>query len=128
MIFEHDAAYWGEDAKLEFAVTVEHRMHQLDLSRKDLAKRMGNSPAYVTKILRGDSNPTIESMARIAHALNARLHLHIAAESSGVRWFESIPSRNETKNIGTLWAKSASNPAAETQYDHHSTATVQHAL
>lgn len=95
MICDHDAAYWAEDAKIEFAVAVERRMEALGLSRRGLADAIESSPAYITKLLRGDANLTIESMAKVSHALGARLHIHIAPEESSVRWLEVLPVSKE---------------------------------
>lgn len=102
MIFEHDASYWSEDAKIEYAVATERRMGQLGVSRKELAGRIGSSPAYITKLLRGDANLTIESMAKVAHALGGRLHIHIAPENSSVRWFEVIDNDRKRENKQAL--------------------------
>jgi transcriptional regulator with XRE-family HTH domain len=40
-------------------------------------RRLGTSPAYITKLLRGTFNPTLETIARIAIALDAQLHLSL---------------------------------------------------
>ncbi len=53
------------------------RMEARDMSRVELANALGASPAYVTKILRGDVNFTLESMAKIAHAVGGRLRVSI---------------------------------------------------
>ncbi len=111
MIFEQDASYWTEDAKIEFAVDVERKMQQLGLQRKDLAERIESSPAYVTKLLRGDANLTIESMAKVAYALGGRLSIHIAHVGSRTKWLDVIenPRRNQ---LSDAWV------AAEKQTEH----------
>jgi transcriptional regulator with XRE-family HTH domain len=38
-----------------------------------LAEKIGSSPAYVTKILRGETNFTLDSMVKIATALGCEL-------------------------------------------------------
>jgi transcriptional regulator with XRE-family HTH domain len=55
------------------------RMERLGVSRSELARRLGTSPAYVTKILRGDTNFTLSSLAKIAEALGSRVELRLAA-------------------------------------------------
>jgi transcriptional regulator with XRE-family HTH domain len=50
-------------------------MEQRGISRSELARRLGASPAYVTKILRGDANFTLASLAKLAAALGAELEI-----------------------------------------------------
>lgn len=52
---EHED-YRVELAILEVTEEVARCMDELDISRAELARRLGTSPAYVTKILRGDAN------------------------------------------------------------------------
>jgi len=72
---EQQDSYWVEGSKIEFAEQMLARMDTLKISRKELACRLGTSPAYVTKILRGSANFTLELMVRIAQVLNCELKL-----------------------------------------------------
>ena len=83
-------SFWVERAALEFTVDIARLMKQGRLSKADLARRLGTSPAYVTKILRGDANFTIDSMVRLVRAVEGRLHIHVADEDRRVRWFDII--------------------------------------
>jgi transcriptional regulator with XRE-family HTH domain len=60
----------AESVKVEFAVDLDNAITSQGLTRKEISKRMGTSPAWVTKVLRGDVNLTIESMAKLAEAVN----------------------------------------------------------
>jgi transcriptional regulator with XRE-family HTH domain len=97
-----------EEAKIDFALCVERRMKHLGLSKAALAQRLATSPAYVTKILRGDANLTIKTMVELAHAVDGTLHLHIAPRQANVRWFEvfqSPPAETaEQIDAGQAWA------------------------
>ena len=73
-----DPEYLAEAAKNFFAVSLERRMQQQGLSKADLARRLETSPAYITKILRGDTNLTIRSMVDLARAVDSALHIHLA--------------------------------------------------
>lgn len=86
---EASPEYAAQQAKLDFAVALERRMQHLGVHRAELARRLGTSAAAVTTALRGDANLTLERMARMAHALEATVHVHVAPRSSGVKWFES---------------------------------------
>lgn len=76
--FEQDSEYWAEGMKLEFAEEVIRLMSERKMSRADLARKLGTSPAYVTKILHWTANLTLVSMAKIALALDARVSLSLA--------------------------------------------------
>lgn len=78
--------YQQEAAKLEFALQISARMDELSVSRADLAAAIGHSPAYVTKVLRGDNNLTIETMVELCHILGGRLHFKIADDDQRIRW------------------------------------------
>ncbi|MDR2174922.1 MAG: helix-turn-helix transcriptional regulator [Synergistaceae bacterium] len=61
--------YWAELAKLDFAVELNSKMEEQKLSRTELAKKVSVSKAYISKILGGYANFTIESMSKLAFAL-----------------------------------------------------------
>lgn len=46
-----------------------------EMSRADLARLMGVSPAYISRLLNGSPNLTIHTLARVAHALNLDLEV-----------------------------------------------------
>src|SRR5574344_1087969 len=77
---EQQDEYWVEGAKIEFAEQMLAQMEAQNISRTDLATRLGTSSAYVTKILRGSTNFTLESMVSIARALNCELCTHLKAK------------------------------------------------
>jgi transcriptional regulator with XRE-family HTH domain len=80
--------YAAEQAKLDFAVALDRRMLQLKVNRAELARRLGTSAAAVTMALRGDANLTLDRMARMAHALEALVNVHVAPQTASVKWFE----------------------------------------
>ena len=54
------------------------------LTRSALAEKIGSSPAYVTKILKGETNFTLDSMAKDANALNCELTIGLQPFASSV--------------------------------------------
>ena len=70
-------SYWVEQAKLDFAVLLEQRRRAASMSLSELAKKIGTSAAYISKIFRGDSNLTIESMVKLARATGGQLDIRI---------------------------------------------------
>lgn len=65
--------YNHEGAVLYFTASMLARMKELGITRSDLAKKMGVSRAYISRVLQGTTNFTLESMVKIAIALKAEL-------------------------------------------------------
>ncbi len=49
------------------------RMEKLGLTQKMLAERMGCSQQYVSKVLRGRENLSLETLCKIENALNLQI-------------------------------------------------------
>jgi len=81
MEFDNDPDYWAEGLKLDFAEEVGRLMEEQKVSRAELARRLGTSPAYVTKILHWTANLTLTSMSKIALAFGSRVHLSLAPKN-----------------------------------------------
>lgn len=79
-----------EKAKLEFVRGISRVMEHKDINNAELARRIDSSPSYVTKVMRGDCNFTMDSMVKIAHALGGSLHIHVADSRADVRWVEAF--------------------------------------
>lgn len=62
--------YKVESAWLEFTEKMIEHMEQQHITRAMLAARLGTSRPYVTKLLSGESNLTLESMVKVADALD----------------------------------------------------------
>ena len=73
---EHED-YWVAGAILEFTEDVVREMERQGMTRTALAQRLGATPAYVTKLLRGKVNFTLATMVRLARALNAEIHVQL---------------------------------------------------
>lgn len=76
-------AYRAEGASIRFTEELIARMKASGLTRSALAAKIGSSPAYVTKILRGDSNFTLDSMVKIADALGCDLIIGLQPQLAG---------------------------------------------
>lgn len=80
---EHDD-YWLAGAILEFTEEVVREMDRQGISRTELARRLGSTPAYVTKILRGKVNFTLGTMVKLARALSSEVHVQLIGPSKAV--------------------------------------------
>jgi DNA-binding phage protein len=82
--------YCLEEAKLEFVAGLTRLMARNGFTNTKLAEQLQTSNAYITKVLRGDTNFTIESMVKLTHALGGKLHIHVAESDANVRWLEHM--------------------------------------
>jgi transcriptional regulator with XRE-family HTH domain len=98
---ERHQDYWVAGVILEFTESMVREMARQRLTRKALAKRLGATPAYVTRILRGEVNFTLATMVRISHSLGADLHIRLASGSH----------RHAAQAIGEPTRAPASGPA-----------------
>lgn len=87
---KHRDTYWIEHTKLDFSIALERQRRRAGLSYTDLAKTLGTSAAYISKVFRGDANLTIESLVKLTRAVDGQLHLEITGNADGLRWFHVI--------------------------------------
>lgn len=84
---EKSPSYWMQVALLEFLQSLAAmRATRGDLSKKDLAKLVGVSPPTLSRWLNGNENITISTMCRLATALGAAVHIHVADNKEKGRW------------------------------------------
>lgn len=79
---EQKDSFWVESAKLAFAVELHKRCRAAGISNAQLAKKLGTSPAYITKVFRGDTNFTIETMVKLARAACSSLEVKLVDPST----------------------------------------------
>lgn len=63
--------------KVEISERIYAAMKQQGTSNAELARRLGKSRAYVTKLLRGTTNFTLESLVRIGWALSCEVEFEL---------------------------------------------------
>ena len=80
--------YRKESVILDFTEDLIARMDDLKLSRSELARKLDVSPAYVTQILRGSANFTLDSMVKIANAVGCELSTHLTPCDREAIWIE----------------------------------------
>ncbi|HEV7683114.1 MAG TPA: helix-turn-helix transcriptional regulator [Pyrinomonadaceae bacterium] len=64
-----------EGAKFDVSEHIFSMMERQGVSKAKLARRMGKSRPYVTRMLQGNANFTLESLVKIARALECRLDI-----------------------------------------------------
>jgi cyanate lyase len=70
-------AYQVDRLKVEISERIYNVMKEQGVSNAELARRLGKSRAYVTKLLRGTTNFTLESLVRIGRALSCEVQLEL---------------------------------------------------
>lgn len=84
------AEYEVAEIAQDFAVGLDEALIDADMTRSALAEQVGCSPSYITKVLRGDANFTIETMVKLTRAVGYKVHLHMARRDHHVAWREVI--------------------------------------
>lgn len=85
---ESTPAYQAEKLAVAFLAELNAFMQAHDVSNAELARRANVSPAYITKVFRGPSNLSIETLTKLADAVGCKVHLHLANHDADVRWFD----------------------------------------
>ena len=63
----------GSDIRKNIAMLMLDRMEELGMSQKQLAEKMNCSPQYISKVLRGQENLSLETLTKIENALEISL-------------------------------------------------------
>ncbi|HKI03633.1 MAG TPA: helix-turn-helix transcriptional regulator [Thermoanaerobaculia bacterium] len=90
---ESSPGYRHEVAVVEFTEDLCRLMDEQKVTRAELARRMGTSRAYITRLLGGNANYTLATMVKLATALEGALHVHIADQRAVTRWHDEIPGQ-----------------------------------
>lgn len=69
---------------MDFTGEVVDRMRRNNITKAELAKRLKTSAAFVTKLLSGENNFTIETMVKVALALDAEVQIRLPAKGSSL--------------------------------------------
>ena len=85
--------YWTEKAIIEYTEEMVSQMAKQEVSRTELARRLGKNPAFVTKLLRGNNNFTFDTVVRIARALEMEFVPHMKPVGWQTRWLDCSPTK-----------------------------------
>jgi transcriptional regulator with XRE-family HTH domain len=77
--------YWIASLILDFTEGLHKMMEVNGVSRSELARRLGVSPAYITKVLRGNVNFTLDSMVRLVRAAGGDVSLQVTPKAQKKR-------------------------------------------
>jgi len=98
IIFEREAI------ELEVADKLFEAMQENNLSKAEFARKIGKSKAYVTRLLRGDYNLTIGSLAELAYMLGAKVEISFVPQKKmsgkNVIRFQAKSKRAAARGLG----------------------------
>src|SRR5262245_48124236 len=80
-----DVDYWSEAALLSFTEDLLNLMGD-DVTQAELARRVGVSRGYISRVFRGVENLTLETMTKLAIAVGGSVRLHVAPQDQVTRW------------------------------------------
>ncbi len=75
-----ERAYAREDFVYNVTEDILVALEDLDVSKKELARRLGKSRSYITQILSGSRNMTLGSLSDICYALGTKPRITIPIE------------------------------------------------
>lgn len=99
---EESLEYWTESVILEFTEDLARVMDEQNISRAQLARRLGTSQAYITKILSGNANFTLATMTKLVRAINSILRVHIAPEGVITHWIDEVFIEQATEQSSVM--------------------------
>lgn len=85
---EGSVDYWAAGPIDDFVLDICRLMEEKKVSKAELARRLGTSRAYVTKLLGGNANFTLTTMAKVAMALDGAVRVHVADKHTVTRWHD----------------------------------------
>lgn len=76
----------AEHVKVTFALAVHDHLKKNKISQVEFARRIGKSAAYISQLLRGDKNLTIESICELARAIGHKAQIRLEDLTSYREW------------------------------------------
>ena len=101
--------YTAEGLVLDFIGACEVRRAELGLSYAELARRMGVSRAYVSKLMRGTQQSSVGSLTKLAAALGCEVRVDLVLPSSLSHLSSGKPESSVARRFSKI-AKPVSHP------------------
>ena len=79
-----DPAFQLDQLLLDLNAEMWAAMQSRDVSRSELAERLGTSRAYVTKLLDGHENMTLKTLVRVANAMEMTVDVRLTPRKANV--------------------------------------------
>lgn len=97
--------YWSELLKIEFSLALEQQRKRAGLSYAEIANRIKSSAAYITKVFRGETNLTIESMVKLSRAVDGHVSIDIVDKTvASHKWDVAYFTKGNRTRLTTVAA------------------------
>jgi plasmid maintenance system antidote protein VapI len=101
---EKSDTFWVSKAKLHFTEDMLAQMDALGINKTELASRLGVKPAQISRLCGGLNNFTLETMVRVARALNCEFRCHLQPEGANTLWIDVL---KENPAPSPCWTRQA---------------------
>ena len=78
---ENTIEYKIESVAFDISVQIYKQMKKLGINKKELAEKLNVSKSYITQLLKGKSNMTIETLIKVAEALGMTLQIKLVEKT-----------------------------------------------
>lgn len=92
-----NAEYYEEDMLLDISSRIIDVMENRKITRSLLANKLDVSPAYITKILRGNTNMSIGTLAKVAFALELKWECVLIPQNSKIGVYSLVHEGGATQ-------------------------------
>lgn len=82
--------FWVERAILAITEEIVCLMDKQGISKSELAKRLEKNPSFVTKLLSGENNFTLETLVKIGRRLDCEFLSHFQQRSVKTEWMDFL--------------------------------------
>lgn len=115
-------------AILDFTEQVVGRMTSIGMNKAQLADRLNTSPAYVTKMLRGETNFTLETMVKVLRCLESELEIRVCPKNRTSQWFPSesvivVDTQYADEEFQAFFPERWAQAAKPSEFTHHARLT-----
>lgn len=101
-----------------FLGLIDEVMEERNISKKDLAKGVGTSPAYITQLFRGNRKPNWSFLAKVQQELDIKFDISTLEKRN--EWM-----RSELMEYHNRWIKSAHLKDAKTREGNYSIMSIE---
>ncbi len=91
---------------IDITEQIVEKLKAMKMSKSDLASKMETTPPYITKLLRGKTNFTAESLVKVADSLNCDVRIRLVPRTCTAEWIALLGKSVETNREFRVWSQS----------------------
>jgi transcriptional regulator with XRE-family HTH domain len=85
-----------EETLLDATEELYKALEEMGITKTELAEKLNKKPAFISKLFRGSHNPTLKTLAEVAHALDKKVRIKLVDDSSTMNWLNGDFDRTIT--------------------------------